>query len=90
MRILQAQIEGTFSVAWQVWSGGIVYLYDGSLKIAGVVHDNEIPIPLNTTATIELTLESCGETVRVRGTGAALGLIGDPKCVEEFRPGTPS
>jgi hypothetical protein len=85
LRIADAQVNGAFSAALQVWGGGIVYLYDGSLRMGEVISNNLIPIPLRITADIQLTLESCGETVQVRGTSAHLELIGEPKYVEELK-----
>ena len=86
LRITDAQVDGAFSVALQVWDGTIVYLSDGSLRIGDVISDNLIPIPLRITADIHLRLVSCGEVVQVRGTSAYLELIGEPKYVEEFKP----
>ncbi len=86
LRITDAQVDGAFSAALQVWGGDIVYLYDGSLRMGEVISDNLIPIPLRITADIQLTLESCGETIQVRGTSAHLELIGEPKYVGEFKP----
>jgi hypothetical protein len=86
LRITNAQVDGVFSAALQVWGGDIVYLYDGSLRMGEVISNNLIPIPLRITADIRLTLESCGETVQVRGTSAHLELIGEPKHVEESKP----
>jgi hypothetical protein len=88
LRITDAQVDGAFSAALQVWGGDIVYLYDGSLRMGEVISDNLIPIPLRITADIQLTLESCGDTVQVCGTSAHLELIGEPKYVEEFKPRT--
>ena len=88
LRITDAQVDGAFSAALQVWGGDIVYLYDGSLRMGEVISDNLIPIPLRITADIQLTMESCGDTVQVRGTSADLELIGEPKYVEEFKPRT--
>ena len=85
LRIGDAQIEGAFSVALQVWGGDIVYLYDGSLRLNDVISDNLIPIPLNIAAGVELAMESCGETVRVRGTSAHLELLGEARFVEEYK-----
>ncbi len=65
LRITDAQIDGAFSAALQVWGGDIVYLYGGSLKMGEVISDNLIPIPLRITADIQLTMESCGDTVQV-------------------------
>jgi hypothetical protein len=86
LRITDAQIDGAFSAALQVWGGDIVYLADGSLKMGDVISDNLIPIPLRISAEIQLKLESCGETVEVRGTGVHLELIGEPKYAEELPP----
>jgi len=88
LSISDAQVDGAFSAALQVWDGDIVYLSDGSLRMGEVISDNLIPIPLRITADIQLTLESCGDTVQVRGTSADLELIGQPRRVEEFKPGT--
>jgi hypothetical protein len=86
LRIADAQVDGVFSVALQVWDGNMVYLSDGSLRMGDVISDNLIPIPLQITADIQLKLESCGETVEVRGTSAHLELIGDPNYVEDLHP----
>jgi len=86
LRITQAQIDGAFSTALQVWGGDIVYLYGGSLRIGEAVSNELISLPLEVTADVELTIESCGETVRVHGTSAHLELIGEAKYVEEFNP----
>lgn len=86
LRITDARVNGAFSLALQNWDGKIVYLYDGSLRMGEVISDNLIPIPLRITADILLTMESCGETVQVRGTSAQLELIGEAEYVEEFNP----
>jgi hypothetical protein len=86
LSITDAQVDGAFSAALQVWDGDIIYLSDGSLRMGEVISDNLIPIPLRITADIQLTLESCGDTVQVRGTSAHLELIGQPKRVDEFKP----
>lgn len=84
LRISQAEIEGAFVVAWDVWGGDMVYLYDGALRMGDVRLDDEIPIPLQFKGDAELLIESCGESIRVRGKGAVLELVGDAKYVEEF------
>jgi hypothetical protein len=83
--ISNAHVEGSFTVPQQVW-GGQINLQDGSLRIGEALSDNLIPIPLDVIADIELKLESCGETVRVCGTGAHLELIGEPEYIEELCP----
>jgi hypothetical protein len=85
LRITNAQVDGAFTTALQVWDGEIVYLSDGSLKMGDVISDGLIPIPLKITADIQLTMESCGDTVQVRGTSADLELIGEPSQVEYFK-----
>ena len=85
LSITGAQVDGSFS-ALEVWGGDIVYLYSGSLRIGEVISDNLIPLPLKITTDIELTLESCGETVRIGGTSAHLELIGEARYVEDFNP----
>ncbi len=86
LRVTDARVDGTFSAALQVWGGDIVYLSDGSLRMGDVISDNLIPIPLRITTDIQLKLESCGETVEVRGTSAQLELIGEPKFAEALPP----
>jgi hypothetical protein len=86
LRITDAQVDGAFTVALQVWGGDIVYLYDGSFRVGEALSDNLIPVPLEITGDIELTMESCGETVRVHGSSARLELIGEARYVEEFKP----
>ena len=87
LRIDDARIEGALSEELRESSGYDAHqLSDGSLKIGEGVSDNLIPIPLNATTEIELTLESWGYTVRVLGTSIFLELVGEPEYVEEFRP----
>jgi hypothetical protein len=86
LRITNAQVDGAFTAALQVWGGDIVYLYDGSFRVGKAISDNLIPIPLGITGDIELTMESCGDTVRVQGSSAHLELIGEARYVEEFKP----
>ena len=85
LRISQAEIDGVFSVALQVWGGDIVYLYGGALRIGEAISNNLIPLPLEVIADVELTIESCGETVRVHGASAHLELIGEAKYIEAFK-----
>jgi hypothetical protein len=56
------------------------------MRIGEGISDNLIPIPLNIRADVELTIESCGETVRVHGASAYLELIGEARHVEDFNP----
>jgi hypothetical protein len=77
LRITGAQVEGAFTAATQVWGGDIIYLYGGALRIGEVISNNLIPLPLEVIADVELTIESCGETVCVHGTSARLELIGE-------------
>ncbi len=60
-------------------------LRDGYLKMAEVLSDNMIPIPLDQTGSIELRLESWDEVVSVRGTRIRLELIGAATFVETIK-----
>ncbi len=88
LRIGHGAIEGAFSeeVRKALGNDRPHYLYDGSLRVGDKVLDNVIPIPLDVLADVELTLESCGYTVRVKGTSARLELVGEAVYVEEFKP----
>ena len=54
---------------------------EGADDIGDVLSDRPIPIPLSVTADVELVLESCGETVRIRGTSCSLELLGEAEYV---------
>ena len=58
---------------------------DGELLLGEERHDNEIPVPLNVTASVQLrlVLDSI-HTVTVKGHGVRLELLGEPRYVEEF------
>jgi len=85
IRIGKADIEGRFSQeSREAYNGFAHYLSGGSIRINGIIFDNEIPIPLDVQGDIELTLECWGDVVRVHGTSATLELIGTAKYVEEF------
>ena len=58
---------------------------DGELLLGEERHDNEIPVPLNVTASaqLRLVLDSI-HTVTVKGHGVRLELLGEPRYVEEF------
>lgn len=87
LRVANAQVEGAFSEEIRKACGyDVHYLHGGSLRIGDVVSDNLIPIPLTITADIELVLESCGETVRIRGTNCSLELLGEAEYVEDSQP----
>jgi hypothetical protein len=87
LRIGDAQVEGAFSEEMREVSGyDVHYLKDGSIRIGDQVSDNLIPIPIDVTADIHLTLESWYETVRIRGTSCSLELLGEANYVEEFKP----
>ena len=59
----------------------------GELLVGVERHDNEIPVPLYTTASTELRLVFDSiHAVTVTGRGIRLELIGEPKYVEEFKP----
>ena len=58
-------------------------LLDGYLELDGKEFDNEIPIPLSFSGDVELGLTSdFGETIKIRGNHIALGLMHEPKFVE--------
>jgi hypothetical protein len=58
---------------------------DGALTVGNKQFDNEIPIPLDTSAITELRLVfDSDHVVTVVGKGARIELIGEPRFVEEF------
>jgi len=58
---------------------------DGELVVGGERHSNEIPVPLEVTATSELRLIfDSVHVVKIIGRGVRLDLVGEPKYVEEF------
>jgi hypothetical protein len=60
-------------------------LGDGALEIDGEVSENIIPIPLDRSGTIRLTLEpKWGGRIVVNGNHVHLELQGVPKYVEDF------
>jgi hypothetical protein len=60
-------------------------LQDGALEIDGEVSENIIPIPLDRSGTIQLTLEpKWGGRIVVYGKHIHLELQGAPKYVEDF------
>ena len=60
-------------------------IMDGDLVICGERHNNEIPVPLETTGPVELKLEfDPVQNITVTGRGARLELLGEPKYVAEF------
>lgn len=62
-------------------------LLDGHITLGESILENEIPIPLSHKGTVEPRLESSNdEVVLIRGGGAQLELVGEPKYIEEFRP----
>jgi hypothetical protein len=82
LRISDADVNGAFSEL-------PVDLDGGELRMEEFRSDNEIPIPLQFKGEFELRLEAwrqAQEVVTFRGSGAQLGLIGEPEYVEEFRP----
>jgi hypothetical protein len=59
----------------------------GEFVICGVLHDNEIPLPLDVAQNVELRLIfDSKHTVRITAARARLELIGEPRYVEEFNP----
>jgi len=59
---------------------------DGELFVGRERHENEIPVLLDVTASIELRLIfDSMHTVTVTGRGIRLEMIGEPKYVEEFK-----
>jgi hypothetical protein len=59
---------------------------DGALVIGKQRHDNEIPVPLEVTASTELRLVfDSRHTVTIAGRGVRLDLLGEAEYVEEFR-----
>ena len=82
LRIYDAKVEGTFSEF-------PVDLNGGRIQIGQNILENEIPVPLHHSGTVELQLQAKWQAegiVIFSGYGAELELIGEPKYVEEFRP----
>ena len=82
-----ARIEGALSEELRESSGYDAHqLSGGSIRLDENFSDNLIPIPLDAAADVELSLESWGSTVTVKGRSILLQLIGEPEYVEEFEP----
>jgi len=67
-------------------------IYSGCLQVGDKEYENEIPIPLSTQDKTCLRMKVCcpdGDyySVEIRGLGAQLTLLGEPRYVEEF-PGS--
>ena len=65
-------------------------IYDGSIELSGVVHDNQIPIPLMHDGSVKLKLDvaDCDDqltSLEFIGRGAHLALLGEARYIEEFR-----
>jgi hypothetical protein len=58
----------------------------GTLKIGTDVYDNLIPLPLDRTAAVLLTLDSMWNDhhISIRGSSVKISLVGEPKYVEVF------
>ena len=64
-------------------------LSTGQIRMAEQSLDDEIPVALRYTGAFESRLQAMWQgqvTVAIRGSGAELELLGEPKYVEEFRP----
>ncbi len=58
---------------------------DGAIVVGGRGHPNTIPLPLETSAAVEVKLLfTSGDEVVIRGHGAQLELLGQPNYVEDF------
>jgi hypothetical protein len=87
LKIGDARIEGALSEELRESSGYDAHqLSGGSIRLDENFSDNLIPIPLDAAADVELSLESWGSTVTVKGRSILLQLIGEPEYVEEFEP----
>lgn len=83
--------EAKLSLAHASFSGDCPSLpcnvMNGALAVGEQRCDNEIPVPLESTATAELRLVfDCAHAVIVTSQGVRLELFGEPTYVEEFRP----
>ena len=58
-------------------------LWDGSVSLDGQRFDNCVPIPLDYRGRVEVNLERHGK-LTVVGTRLQVGLLGQPKYVEDF------
>lgn len=86
--VQKAKLTIADAIVKSTFAGFPSELLAGYLRLGDNVFENEIPIPLNFTGDIELRLETWNDQViLVSGCGAELELIGEPTCVEEFRPG---
>ena len=65
-------------------------IMDGGITVDGERHDNLIPLPLEAKGLIELRL-ICDSihTVAIKGRGARLELVGEPRYVEYFKDPSP-
>jgi hypothetical protein len=80
--------EGTTSGDFPDWPCDLM---DGELILDGEQRCNEIPVPFEVVATVELRLVCDSiHTITVRGRGAKLELLGEPRYVEEFKPHDPA
>jgi hypothetical protein len=64
-------------------------IYDGSLVLNGVVHENEIPIPLAHVGSVRLKLDIADAndnflSVEFVGRNAQLTLLGQARYVDDF------
>jgi hypothetical protein len=65
-----------------------VTLWDGSLLVGGLEHDNVVPIPLAARGPVELRLVfASGQEIVVSAESIELELIGEASYVEEFSGG---
>lgn len=79
LRIESAVVVGSFSeLPCDLW--------DGHIKLAEIVSDKMMPIPLDYKGEVELLFAGNGEVVSITGTSVKLELVGEPTYVEEFRP----
>jgi hypothetical protein len=63
-------------------------LWDGSLLVGGLEHDNVVPIPLAARGSVELRLFfASGQEIVVSAESIELELIGEASYVEEFNGG---
>jgi hypothetical protein len=81
LRIHDAKVDGVFAEF-------PVKLTDGRTQIGQEILENKIPVPLHHQGAFELRLQAMWQDTRIvtiKGKGAELQLLGEPKYIEEFR-----
>jgi hypothetical protein len=59
---------------------------DGTFVVGEEWYENSIPVPLESTGSIQLHLEFDRRKITITADGVRLELCGDPNYVEKFNP----